>query len=318
MNKGYITDNGILDDAIYRYAQNPTADTLSDAAAAVRLRINENGAIYAPIEKVLESRALGDEKNTAAHRVKLVVRKGGDGCHYDIIAFTSEEEAMKSAMPFIKIELRAYIKMLLDDSKASAIIFNPMGTAMVLDRGVALMIVKSFDVMRFKTKMLISERDITKIECDCIVNAANKSLLGGGGVDGVIHRAAGKRLLEECGQLNGCETGKAKITRGYDLPAQYVIHTVGLVYSGTESSARELADCYTSSLNLAKSYGIHSIAFPAISTGVYGCPKEPAARIAVSTVKNWLSVNMSYGMTVVFSCFDKETADIYRRVLSEK
>lgn len=154
--------------------------------------------------------------------------------------------------------------------------------------------------------------DITKLQVDAIVNAANKSLLGGGGVDGAIHRAAGRELLEECRGLHGCETGQAKITKGYKLPAKYVIHTVGPIYSGSADDPVKLTDCYRNSLNLAFEYDIHSIAFPAISTGVYGYPKEEACRIAVETVKTWLVGQADYEVEVIFSCFDERTAELYR------
>lgn len=157
--------------------------------------------------------------------------------------------------------------------------------------------------------------DITKLQIDAIVNAANKSLLGGGGVDGAIHRAAGRELLEECRGLHGCETGQAKITKGYKLPAKYVIHTVGPIYSGSATDPVKLADCYRNSLDLAAANDVHSIAFPAISTGVYGYPKAAACKIAVDTVKAWLETHTDYEMQIIFSCFDDTTAVLYKENL---
>lgn len=164
-------------------------------------------------------------------------------------------------------------------------------------------------------KISIDSGDITKLKVDAIVNAANKSLLGGGGVDGAIHRAAGRELLAECRTLHGCETGEAKITKGYNLPAKHVIHTVGPIYSGSPQDPVNLAACYRNSLNLAKDYDVHSIAFPAISTGVYGYPKEAAAELAVKSVKEWLNVNESYDMEVIFSCFDQYTRQLYEALI---
>lgn len=132
--------------------------------------------------------------------------------------------------------------------------------------------------------IIVTIGDITQSDCECIVNAANNSLLGGGGVDGAIHRAAGKELLKECISLGGCETGEAKITKGYNLKARYIIHTVGPVYMCRDEDAKLLRNCYFNSLNLAKENNIHSISFPAISTGVYGYPIKEATAIAVSSV----------------------------------
>ena len=158
--------------------------------------------------------------------------------------------------------------------------------------------------------------DITTLPCDAIVNAANRSLLGGGGVDGAIHRAAGPELLEECRTLGGCRTGEAKITKGYRLPAQFVIHTVGPIYSGAREDAILLADCYRNSLKLAHKNGVHTIAFPAISTGVYGYPVREATQIAVDTVKKWLTDNSDYPMEVTFCCFDERTRGAYEEYLN--
>lgn len=146
------------------------------------------------------------------------------------------------------------------------------------------------------TDIKIIQGDITKMKADAIVNAANNSLLGGGGVDGVIHAAAGPHLLEECMTLHGCHTGDAKITLGYDLPAKHVIHTVGPVYSGKSSDCDMLRACYRNSLDLAKKADLHSIIFPAISTGAFGFPAKIAAEIAYDTIAEWQKENSKYKM----------------------
>ncbi|XP_062320534.1 ADP-ribose glycohydrolase MACROD2 [Osmerus eperlanus] len=166
-------------------------------------------------------------------------------------------------------------------------------------------------------KVSLYKGDITILEVDAIVNAANSSLLGGGGVDGCIHKAAGSLLFDECHTLHGCDTGHAKITCGYDLPAKYVIHTVGPVARGNvgQTENRDLAACYKNSLQLAKENDLHSVAFPCISTGIYGFPNEPAADIALNTVKNWLKEN-SQIQRVVFCVFLEMDYKIYKDKLS--
>ncbi|MBQ7616212.1 MAG: O-acetyl-ADP-ribose deacetylase [Butyrivibrio sp.] len=159
--------------------------------------------------------------------------------------------------------------------------------------------------------------DITKLKADAIVNAANSSLLGGGGVDGAIHRAAGPELLNECRTLNGCRTGEAKITGGYKLPAKHVIHTVGPIYSGSPSDPEDLRNCYWNSLEVAKANNLHSIAFPGISTGVYGYPKKEAAKVALSTIKEWLEANSEYDIDVTIVNFSEEDYLIYQTVAAE-
>ncbi len=157
--------------------------------------------------------------------------------------------------------------------------------------------------------------DITKLEVDAIVNAANSSLLGGGGVDGAIHRAAGPQLLDECRTLDGCETGGAKITEGYRLPCKFVIHTVGPVWHGGMAGEPELlASCYKSSLILAATNNCKTIAFPNISTGVYGFPKKLAATIAVNEVVKFLEKNV-LPQKIIFCCFDAENYAIYNELL---
>lgn len=162
-------------------------------------------------------------------------------------------------------------------------------------------------MVRISDRITVIQGDIVKLEVDAVVNAANSTLLGGGGVDGAIHRAAGQELLEECKGLKGCATGEAKITKGYFLPAKWIIHTVGPVWQGGQKGEDSLlASCYRKSLGLAREYTIKTIAFPAISTGAYNFPSERAARIAVSEIAKFLQGN-GLPEKVFLVCFNKET-----------
>ncbi len=161
------------------------------------------------------------------------------------------------------------------------------------------------------------EADITELEVDAIVNAANNTLLGGAGVDGAIHMAAGPELLEACRKLHGCRTGEAKVTPGFNLPAKYVIHTVGPIYSGTQEDEDLLSSCYWNSLDAAVDCGARSIAFPSISTGVFGYPRQEAAEIAVDTVIDWMDEHPEEEMSITFCTHSKKDYEIYEGILNE-
>jgi O-acetyl-ADP-ribose deacetylase (regulator of RNase III) len=167
-----------------------------------------------------------------------------------------------------------------------------------------------------KNKLQVLKGDITQLQVDAIVNAANITLLGGGGVDGAIHQAAGPELLEECKQLDGCAVGHAKITRGYKLPAKYVIHTVGPTWrGGAKGETQQLAACYASSLALAVENNVKTLAFPCISCGIYGYPFSLATTIAIKETANFLELNESIE-TVYFVCFDESIYEAYLQALS--
>jgi O-acetyl-ADP-ribose deacetylase (regulator of RNase III) len=166
-----------------------------------------------------------------------------------------------------------------------------------------------------KTRIELLRGDITKVKVDAIVNAANTTLLDGGGVDGAIHRAAGPELFEECRTLEGCKTGEAKITKGYNLPAEFVIHTVGPVWHGGDGNEEKLLrSCYSNSLELAKAYNLKSVAFPSISTGAYRFPVSRAASIALKTVKAYINKNPDSLDKVIFILFSDGDLQIYKRL----
>lgn len=172
--------------------------------------------------------------------------------------------------------------------------------------------------MAAKSKLKVIQNDITTLRVDAVVNAANSTLLGGGGVDGAIHRAAGPQLLEECSKLGGCPTGQAKITQAYRLPAEFVIHTVGPVWSGGRNGEAELlASCYKESMTLATQYDITTIAFPAISCGIYGYPLEQAAKIAIRTLEDFVATSNRIRQ-ILLICFNDDVYTTYSACLMEQ
>jgi O-acetyl-ADP-ribose deacetylase (regulator of RNase III) len=174
------------------------------------------------------------------------------------------------------------------------------------------------DTCAWMVRFKVLQGDITKEKVDAIVNGANSSLLGGGGVDGAIHRAAGSQLLAECRTLGGCETGSAKITNGYKLPAKYVIHAVGPVWAGGSQGEDELLErCYQSCLNIVEEYGLRSVSFPAISCGAHGYPIERSANIAIAAIRSFLERNQDVERVHVV-CFTSDVYDAYRNILQEQ
>ena len=233
-------------------------------------------------------------------------------------AFTSHEE-LKKGQPTSSIvdDIRLFLEAVMMNPEIEGVIINPWENSFYLSKGHIRKIFEANLPVKRENIICIETTDITELDIACIVNAANNSLLGGGGVDGAIHRAAGPDLLKECRGLGGCDTGEAKITSGYNLKAKYIIHTVGPKYSGTERDAELLRNCYWNSLELARENEIHSIAFPAISTGVYGYPLEDATRVALGTVSDWMKIHPGYGMAILLACFDKKTTDVYEKVWAE-
>ena len=232
-------------------------------------------------------------------------------------AFTSREEAMKGEpSSVISVSIRQFFESVLAEEKVAGGTLNPWGELFFVPKDMMQAILNASTATP-RSRIFIEQGDITKLDVDCIVNAANRSLLGGGGVDGAIHRAAGPELLAECRTLGGCETGQAKLTKGYRLKAKYVIHTVGPIYSGKPRDAELLAECYRNSLTLAREHEIHSIAFPAISTGVYGYPLEEAIPVALKAVMDWFRENQDYMIAVLLSCFDERTYTLYQNFLED-
>lgn len=321
MEDSYLKHNDLIEVAIEMFYQDSSKENLVKLLEAIRNKMNQEGHFIIPVETPQAAVDMIDISNvkvgdvvTAGEDLHFKMRQleTKDGRQW-LVAFTSQKEMDKGeSSSVISNFMDSFLEAVVNMEHIDGVILNPWDKFFLLDKELIKVMLDANKEPKPVNHIYFDMGDITKLNCECIVNAANKSLLGGGGVDGAIHRAAGKELLEKCRTLHGCETGKAKITKGYHLKADYVIHTVGPIYSGSEQDEIDLQNCYRNSLELAKSYGIHSIAFPAISTGVYGYPLEEAIPIAIYTVINWFAENKDYGMEVIYSCFNQDTYDMFQ------
>ena len=327
-NDNSLDGNNTIDTAIARFNDDKTKENLIAVLEAIRARIHEDGNWIIPVTLPPEFQSFDVNKIQIGETFSFEDDGTGDGyLHFKmqhlyttdgktwLAAFTSYEELDKGDATSTIIEsIKSMLKSCRNMSE-EGIIINPWGNSFMLSKDLINVIL---DADKPDNHIYFELGDITELKVDAIVNAANNSLLGGGGVDGAIHRAAGPKLLKECRKLNGCETGDAKITAGYDLKAEYVIHTVGPKYKAGDPSCKKLLkSCYYKSLELAKEYDIHTIAFPAISTGAYGYPINEAAVIALSTIATWLSENPDYGMAVIMVCYDQKMLDSYQCILDD-
>ena len=317
-----LGDNSGITEAIEQYYADSSREHLIGVLEALRRSMHQKSCFLVPMYlKNPESVGIDSEQmkvgdtfvNEEPLRFGLHSIDTADGRRW-LVVFTSGEEYEKGESTSTIAETVKRMLRRCREMPEDGIVINPWGgKAFLLTKE---MIAAILDADKPENHIYFDVGDITKLDVEAIVNAANKTLLGGGGVDGAIHRAAGPGLLEECRGLGGCEVGEAKISGGYDLKAEFVIHTVGPRYKkGDGSCARLLAACYTNSLDLAKQYDLHTIAFPAISTGVYGYPPQEAAAVALRAVSGWLSANPDYGMAVVMSCYDKKMRQCYQTVI---
>ncbi len=321
MQGNAVSENEVIKKAIAGLNETQSREGVIAVLEAIRAEMNRDGSFLVPVEVPQSALALFDPETAkpgdivqATENLHLVIRKLKleNGEAY-LVAFTGAAEVEKGeATSTVSSSIAAYLESVLHSEGVAGIVINPWDDPFLLTKDMIHMILAANLSAEPKSHIYFERGDITKLDCECIVNAANNSLLGGGGVDGAIHRAAGPELLEECRKLHGCATGEVKLTNGHKLKADYVIHTVGPIYSGAEADRQLLANCYSNSLTLARQHNIHSIAFPAISTGAYGYPLQEAVTVAMSAVTEWLDENADYGIAVIFCCFDERTYAAYQ------
>ena len=317
----YLDGNSVIEEAIGRYHGEQSRETLVGVLESIRGRMQEDGHFLIPVIPPqaavdmfdIEHVKVGDTVTGSEElRFQFHHIESSDGKQW-LAAFTSREEYEKGERASV---ISCFVDGLLKgcrDMSEAGIIVNPWGSSFLLTKELIGLIL---DADKPENHIYLEIGDITGMKTDAIVNAANHSLLGGGGVDGAIHRAAGSGLLEECRKLNGCGTGEARITGGWRLPAKYIIHTVGPRYRKEDPKCeRLLYNCYWNSLELAKEYDLHSVAFPAISTGAYGYPRQEAAAVALRAVAGWLQVNPDYGMAVILVSHNEEGKKYYQNVI---
>jgi len=319
-NEDNAYSNELIEAAVIDFYKQMNGDTFAGVMNAIHLTMKNGGQFIIPVETPetlldmfdIDKIKVGDTVTaTQEVRMKLQRIKANDGKEW-LAAFTNMSEVQKGASTStITQSIEIFLKAVLEMKDVEGVIINPWDNAVSFDKDTIKLFFEASENNATRSGIYLELGDITKLDVECIVNAANKSLLGGGGVDGAIHRAAGPGLLKECRGLHGCETGEAKITKGYNLPAKYVIHTVGPIYSGDAMDERHLHSCYYNSLDLAKKHGIHSIAFPAISTGAYRYPLRDAVCVAMKAISSWMTDNKDYEMVVIICCFDRKTYNAY-------
>lgn len=312
--------NELIESAIVEFYKQMNGDTFANILNAIHVTMKNEGQFIIPVETPETLMGMFDinkikigDTITASQEIRMKLQKirANDGKEW-LAAFTNMQEVQKGAgTSTITQSIEHFLQAVLQMEGVEGVIINPWDKAFSFDKETIKLFFEASENDATRRGIYLELGDITNLDVDCIVNAANKSLLGGGGVDGAIHRVAGPGLLKECRGLHGCETGEAKITKGYNLPAKYVIHTVGPIYSGHPMDERNLHSCYYNSLELAKKKGIHSIAFPAISTGAYRYPLKEAVCVAMKAIAGWMADNKDYEMVVIICCFDRKTYDAY-------